>query len=281
MNVAKLRYLSSGISGRLTQPRLCPACKHSDHTTVDKKYFHSLLECRNCGLRYRYPSETNEKAKEFYQHEYSEEGLTTDLPSDEYLAKLLKTGFRKSEKDFSHVISIMSALGISPGMRVLDFGANWGYATYQFREHGFDAVAFEVSAPRAAFGERIGVTVQTELINIGGEFAAVYSSHVLEHIPNPMEALQQQLDLVKPGGVVLGHTPNGSYHRQNDSPTSYRANWGMVHPVLLTEKFISTVADGRPYFVTSNDNLEKIESWNGKQIISEMDGANMFFAIRA
>ena len=43
------------------------------------------------------------------------------------------------------------------------------------------------------------------------EFNFVYSSHVLEHTPNPIFALNEQLRVIKPNGIVYGVLPNKKY----------------------------------------------------------------------
>ena len=55
-----------------------------------------------------------------------------------------------------------------------------------------------------------GYIFYTDINEVGQGFDAVYSCHVLEHTPNPREVLLKQLSLVKPGGLVAAHTPNGS-----------------------------------------------------------------------
>jgi 2-polyprenyl-3-methyl-5-hydroxy-6-metoxy-1,4-benzoquinol methylase len=73
----------------------------------------------------------------------------------------------------------------------------------------------------AAFADKIGVKVHTSIENVGKGFDAVYSCHVLEHTPNPRKVILDQLSLVKPGGIVIGHTPNGSKHFSISERTSF------------------------------------------------------------
>ena len=39
-------------------------------------------------------------------------------------------------------------------------------------------------------------------------FDFVYSSHVIEHTPNPISALNDQLRVTKPGGMIYAVMPN-------------------------------------------------------------------------
>src|SRR5205809_58870 len=203
------RYLVGGVTGRLN-PKQCPCCRSIARETVDRKHLHVLEECQACGILYRFPYERLQQSIAFYQSAYVEPGLTTDLPSAQELQHLLATGFKGSGKDFSYHLKIFAALGLSPGARILDFGANWGYLTFQLRVAGFDADGFEISRTRARFARNLGLEIMTDKSKIRGRYDAVYSSHVLEHTCNPRATLIEQLEWVRPGGLVIAHTPNGS-----------------------------------------------------------------------
>jgi hypothetical protein len=218
---------------------------------------------------------------DFYDVGYSD-SQAIDLPDYKKLNEMLKTGFKGSDKDFTYHSSILSALKVPANGRILDFGANWGYASWQFARAGFDVASFEISKPRAAFGKKIGLTIHTDINEVGQNFDAVYSCHVLEHTPNPRDVLLKQLSLVKPGGLVAAHTPNGSQDFRMNNNTVFSASWGQVHPVLLSDGFVQSVAGSLPYIVTSDDRPEKLAYWDGvSQVNQPTDGAGLFFAIRA
>ena len=277
----RIAYMLSGLTGRLRHHPACPACGNADGRTVDRKWFHTLIECRECLLLHRFPVESAQTMSTFYDAGYAEPGLTTELPDDATLSRLLATGFKDSGKDFTYHASILTALGLQPKARILDFGANWGYASWQFARAGFDVTSFEISKPRAAYGAKLGLTIHTDLDAVGDGFDAVYSSHVLEHTPNPREALAQQLAVVKPGGLVVAHTPNGSAGFRQANPVGFNKMWGLVHPVLLTDGFVAGVAGASPLLVGSDDRPEFVAAWDGRsQVRQPADGAGLFFVIR-
>jgi len=105
---------------------------------------------------FRWPKDSIEFNKGFYQRRYRQKGLTIDLPGLELLDKLKILHFKGTEKDFSEKILILNKF-MQKG-KVLDFGCSWGYVLYQFRRAGYDAIGFEISKPRAEFGrEQLGV----------------------------------------------------------------------------------------------------------------------------
>jgi 2-polyprenyl-3-methyl-5-hydroxy-6-metoxy-1,4-benzoquinol methylase len=219
---------------------------------------------------------------DMYQDGYEQPGLTTEVPDDAKLAHLVETEFRNTDKDFRHHISIFRALGLADGARLLDYGANWGYASWQFGRAGFDVSSYEISKPRAGFGSKLGLKIHTDISNVGTGFDAVYSSHVLEHTSDPATELRTQLSLVRPGGLVIGHTPNGSTAFQAKDPKAFHLIWGKVHPVLLTEPFVLTLAEGRPCLVTSDDRPHVVATWDRvSEKVDAVDGWEQFFVIRS
>jgi hypothetical protein len=217
----------------------------------------------------------------FYETEYAEPGLTTDLPDDRCLNNLLNTGFKGSEKDFTIQLSILRALKVPPDGKILDFGANWGYASWQFARAGFNVTSFEISKHRAAFGKKLGLTIHTDIDKVGHGFDAVYSSHVLEHTTTPREVLLKQLSLVKPGGLVVAHTPNGSKGFRLKNRASFHRIWGQVHPVLLTDEFVEKFAGSLPCIVTSDDRPENVSTWDRtSQTKQPSCEGGLFFAIQ-
>jgi 2-polyprenyl-3-methyl-5-hydroxy-6-metoxy-1,4-benzoquinol methylase len=279
--IRNAKYLCAGLSCRLATPSSCPSCHSVLATTVDRKFFHLLKECGTCRLLYRYPSESASGMEVFYQENYAQPGLTTELPDDENLARLLTTKFKDSSKDFTYHMGVLRALGLRDGARLLDYGANWGYMSWQFLQAGFDVTAFEISAPRAAYGKKLGVEIHTSLGQVGQGFDMVYSCHVLEHVPDPAETLRHQLTLVRPGGLVVAHTPNGSSRHRLRHRELFHQTWGKVHPVLLTDRFVAHAAGDHPFLITSDDTPESVRTWDQQsQELRDTSGAGFFFAIR-
>jgi hypothetical protein len=281
LNRRKWAYLTQGIVRRLWHSKHCPCCGCVELRTIDRKFFHTLEQCSRCGILSRFPGDSSSQLIAFYQHDYAEPGLTTELPSQAELRRLKIGGFKDSGKDFSLVISLLQAVGIQHGDRVLDWGANWGYGTWQLRRAGFQAEGFEISKPRAQFATELGIVLATSPGEVHGPFDAVYSSHVLEHVDNPLAVIRYQLSITKPSGFVIAHTPNGSADRRRNDPVSFHSNWGQVHPFLLTDEFVTNNFRMFPLFVSSLDDPDVVRKWDREsQFLGSMFGAGLFFIIR-
>ena len=267
MNPEKLRYLVQGFIGRLSTKPACPSCASKQTEGVDQKYFHQLLRCKSCSLLFRFPREGESSMIRFYQNDYKQSGLTTDLPDDETLSTLVSSNFAGSIKDFRRFIDLFAALSLPAGTRILDFGANWGYGMYQFRRAGYSVYGFEVSAPRAAFAEKLSVEISTEWSEVisASPFDVSFSSHVIEHVPDPTEAIARQVAVLKPGGYLIAVFPHGSQSFRDSDFESFHRLWGQVHSVLPTVDYLVNTLPTDNYFVgaMTDDDLNSIATWDG------------------
>jgi 2-polyprenyl-3-methyl-5-hydroxy-6-metoxy-1,4-benzoquinol methylase len=190
----------------------CPYCGGRRTSVVARKYaLLHLRRCAACGLGFRWPKDSPGFNAAYYDERYDQPGLTTDLPDDAEVARLVASGFRGTEKDFGEKIALLRA--VCPAGRVLDFGASWGYGAVQLRQAGYDVVGFEIGRSRARYGrDRLGVSILSEPAALGrlpaGAFDAVFSNHVLEHLPEPASAFDTFARLLRPGGVLLAFVPN-------------------------------------------------------------------------
>ena len=123
---------------------------------------------RTAGYFIRFPSESAKPMADFYQAGYWEL-QATNLPDETTVASLVVTNFKDTYLDRHYHLRVIQALGIKPGMRVLDYGANWGYVTLQFKRLGFEATAFDISP----FADKIRSKVHTSIENVGKGFDAV------------------------------------------------------------------------------------------------------------
>ena len=268
----------------LRVPCICPNCgEESNFSRLDRKVVFELFRCNTCDILFRYPSDTVGGLKQFYQDSYHQSGLTTDLPSDGALHEYCARNFRGTEKDFFDVIRYFNILGAGEGSRVLDFGANWGYFAFQLKTAGYDVEAYEISQKRAAYGKKIGVDIITDFDEVSDGFDVVFSSHVIEHVPNPQSILNLCFTKLRPGGVMITFTPNGSAACFEAKRAEFHRLWGMVHPVLLTDRFFLRLAGTNPCLIVTDDGQFEAScaDWNGKtQSIGILTGTALMAVIR-
>ncbi len=237
---SKIDYLKRVVVHRLRrQPRVCPYCdEQRQHRLLGrKKLVIEILRCQRCGLIFRYPLETARDNVERYQTTYDQVEVTT-LPTEKELARFLADGF-PGNLNFEPRVRALAAL-VRSG-RVLDFGASWGYGVHQLKRAGFEATGFEISRPRARFGrQKLHVSIIDDPATLqglpGNSFDAIFSSHVIEHLPDLGAAFDLFSRLLIPGGLLFAMIPNftGSAAR-----AGLFWNWiGQDHPIAPTHEFL-------------------------------------------
>ena len=237
----RLRYLAwaarYSVGARDTN---CPACGTQATTIIRRKYLvTSLWECASCRLRFRVPKDSKEKSSHFYQDTYAQ-GFTTDCPSDEVLSSLVARNFSGAEKDFGGYIDILRAVGLKDGDSILDFGCSWGYGSWQLSHAGFKVHSYEISKPRAAFARtKLGCNVLASLADLTERVDCFFSSHVIEHLPDPNVMWNAASVVLSARGVMVCFCPNGSPGLESTyGHTTYDRLWGKVHPLLITPNFL-------------------------------------------
>lgn len=153
---------------------------------------------------------------------------------------------------------MVADLGIAPGMRIFDFGCSWGFGSWQFAQAGYDVKSFEISRPRARYARgKLGVDVIDDVTTLAGAshldgiYDLFFSNHVLEHVPSPSDAVATAKRLLKPGGLFVSITPNGSLGYRKTAPESWHRFWGKVHPNMLNDAFWAREFAEAPHFIGS------------------------------
>lgn len=263
----------------------CPYCGEISKDVIDRKYlFIRLFRCPRCNLYYRFPVDSKSQNNRFYQKKYKQrDAITTDLPDLDTLNILLTSNFSNTNKSVSTFSNIFGALYQNiplSKLSLIDYGASWGYMSYQFKNtYGMDVQAFEISKPRADYGKtHLAIDIKTTeaLLNSGVDI--FFSSHVIEHHPDINAMIQTSMRLLKEEGLFIAECPNGSLKRKNENPALYKKGWGLVHPNYLNESFYSYAFRQNPYFITTSPySLADITNWDKKtQVIhGTLNGDNI------
>ena len=261
----RVKYIQACIKKIATRKGvICPSCQHTISIIVSRKFLITALRrCQNCQLLFRTPTETAEENTSFYQENYAE-GFTTDCPSDEQLAKLLNDKFENSERDYSSIVDIIRAAGGANGNSLFDFGCSWGYGSWQLIQEGFSVESFEISVPRANYARsKLGIKVHSSLSDVQGSIDIYFSSHVLEHVTSVREAIDFGMRILKPGGLFVAFTPNGSQAFREMRGKAWNKLWGMVHPNFLDDRYYSTIFSEQNFRLFSNPyQIIEIENWH-------------------
>lgn len=207
------------------------------------------------------------------------------MPDENQLAEMKSNNFKAAENDYSSYLGVLNALGVKRGAKLLDFGCSWGYGSWQFAQNGFEVESYEISEPRRRYAVRnLDCTVHSTFADITPGFDVFFSSHVLEHVPSPKNVIELALSVVKPGGLFVAFTPNGSAPHRAKEPATWQKLWGLVHPNFLDEQYYRQQFSAYPYLLASDPyDLNEIKSWDPskeRQRVLDLSGPELLCIVR-
>ncbi len=270
----RFEYFIRSARNTLSSARqVCPNCGAPAGEVVARKYFVTVLRrCGRCLLLYRAPTDDPAWNEHFYNARYAQ-GFTTDMPTEVDLDAMKAKGFSGTPKDYQKYIKILQAVGVEPGALLFDFGCSWGYGSWQLARAGYEVWASEISRSRRAYAaENLDIRVVEDIDSFARDkakmFDCFFSAHVLEHVPSPNAVISLARKLLKPGGLFVAITPNGSMSYRDARPRSWMRLWGEVHPNFLDEAFYDSAFEKEPMLVFSRD---------GEQGVPTSDATQHFF----
>ena len=204
----------SAFAAHPAAPSACPRCESEVYTTLfrgtDRLYattnrYFNVVECSSCALLRLDPRPTPEDLARFYPETYWWE----EAPSS--AGRLAEIYRQLVLRD--HVWFVSRAIR-RPGP-VLDVGCGGGSFLHAIEGQGHPVFGSDISpkAARTAF-KRYGLsTICASLPHlpfVEGTFSVVTMFHVLEHLAEPMAALEAARRLLAPGGRLVVQVPNAA-----------------------------------------------------------------------
>jgi 2-polyprenyl-3-methyl-5-hydroxy-6-metoxy-1,4-benzoquinol methylase len=279
----KLRYFINSLKKSLRQEGYaCPSCGKPGNAPIDRKWLvTSLRRCSGCMLLYRTPTTSEAENETFYQSTYRQ-GFTTELPSKEELKRLVGSNFSGHEKDYGPYVNVLKALKVPAGSRLFDFGCSWGYGSYQLARAGFQVDAYDISRPRADYARselQVSIKDLNEVEPHG--YDVFFSAHVIEHVPSVSRMIDFGLRCLRPGGLFVAFTPNGSQTFRAGSPKNWHKLWGLNHPQLIDDTFVRARFADTPLVLASCPHpTQQIERWTRRDtLIADLSGVELLLAV--
>lgn len=123
------------------------------------------------------------------------------------------------------VVGMLAQLPLERDARILDVGCGGGALLDRLAELGFTNLS-GADPFLAADGETpLGVPLmKRDLSEVAGEFDLIMFNHSLEHVPDPVAALQVASEKLAAGGACLARVPTTS----SEAWTAYAADWVQI-----------------------------------------------------
>jgi 2-polyprenyl-3-methyl-5-hydroxy-6-metoxy-1,4-benzoquinol methylase len=172
-----------------------------------------LCRCRSCGCIFQHPLPDAAALAAFYPREY---WWTENRRSK---LSLILSRMERVYREFvalDHVRFLeRCAAGAGSGRSLLDIGCGSGTFLHLARRRGFLPHGMDVSARAVeAAQEQYRLPVRQGDIGSdvwkGSTFDFITMFHVLEHVPDPAQAIAGAGALLKPGGTLILQVPNAS-----------------------------------------------------------------------
>lgn len=172
------------------------------------------------GLVYADPRADNDTIDDFYRSTYRRFYKSASKPKWKHTARNAYIAGQRVE--------MIKSL-VAKRAAVLDIGTGSGELLYVGRKNGFDMQGIEVDQAYAQFGRKsYGAKIINESLRSAilpeQHFDMVTIFHVLEHLPDPKQALTKITATLKPGGYVLIEVPN-----IESLDTRFRQKWHPGH----------------------------------------------------
>jgi 2-polyprenyl-3-methyl-5-hydroxy-6-metoxy-1,4-benzoquinol methylase len=203
--------------------RPCPLCG----SRLFRSVFEPIKKCRGCGL-----CQVNPLGK------FRGENETEAYFLKEYLPLYLANRENSLAERRAHISAIRGYCRLPGRPRLLDVGCAIGSMLQEAKAAGWDPVGVETSEFAANYAaEHSGCPVYAGTLQKAAfpseSFDVVTLMDVIEHVPYPVDLIDEIYRVLRPGGVVFLVTPNfSSFFVRLYGPTAYGV-WPDQHIVYF------------------------------------------------
>lgn len=179
----------------------CPACGSASRPWITAKGF-PIRACRACGMKFVYPLPSD---------------VSGVYGADYFFGARAGFGYVNYDQDKQAMtpiskkyLALIAERRPARG-RLLDVGAATGVFVALAQHAGWQAEGIEISSAAVAAAKAKGLPVtEATLESLDGEsrYDAITFLDVLEHLPDPAQALRIAHRLLRPGGVIAVNVPD-------------------------------------------------------------------------
>jgi SAM-dependent methyltransferase len=184
----------------------CPLCQSESREPSYAKFgAHEVIRCRDCRVHYLYPRLTERAMLRYYESDNYFEGGTSGYSDTSYAEQE-----RALRATFKRLLQNLHKRGLTGG-QLLEIGCGYGYLLEEaegYFEHrvgtDFSPEGVRISAAKADEVYEGGI----EQISAETKFDCIIATHVIEHVYQPLEFVEQLISRAKKGGKVVLAAPD-------------------------------------------------------------------------
>jgi len=186
----------------------CPICGSAEFSIYERfgsELQSTYVRCRNCTLVYQSP-------RPKYDQHFIDSAYASYYQFSENLDLNDQTSVQHSSVNMFQE-EVQNLLKYDKRRtNVLDIGSAMGTFLFAAKPYYKKAIGLDVSEQMARFAERsTGATIYIQQFNdfsYPEKFSLIHMSHVIEHVPNPVEWLNQAKSMLEDDGVLVINVPN-------------------------------------------------------------------------
>ena len=215
---------------------VCPLCESADTAAFEVNGAPGVRRCGKCGFTFA-PAPTEKEDETLYDATFGDQNVhpTYERRGGQYVIK--------NEAKLSALLDRFEPFRKTG--RILDIGCSAAFFMHLAQKRGWKAKGVEIAPWAAEFSRKeLGVDVFNGMLqdaNLENDsFDVVFSSHVMEHIGQPLTLLREMARVLRPGGAHVTVVPTQFYsptwlvsrrfygdpppiHASFYSPATYRA----------------------------------------------------------
>jgi 2-polyprenyl-3-methyl-5-hydroxy-6-metoxy-1,4-benzoquinol methylase len=202
----------------------CNVCGvRNEHELSDRDrdgcYLRTVI-CKKCGLVYTNPRPGSSEIEQYYKHSYRLDYKGVRQPKRKHVLRAAKIAAKRISEIQGYLFS---------GMRALDIGSGGGEIVYAMRLMGINSDGLEPNEGYADYArEVLNLPIQSgrieNVILPQNSYDIITMFHVIEHLSDPLRAMQTIFSSLKPDGILVVECPNIEAHCQSPSHRLHRAH---------------------------------------------------------
>lgn len=209
------------------------------------EYSYNIFHCNSCNTNFVEPDEL---LQDIYEKIYSVDQVEG---YEQYAEIARQIKYESSPLKFlscvfSTYFSVYDFLKNKSSLKILEVGCGHGYLTYALNNSGFDATGLDVSSKaiesaKSNFGDKfICADLTSYVLSSNEKYDLVIATEVIEHVNEPVQFIENCLNLLKPGGKILITTPSKDFFVQK---AIWFTDLPPVHLFWLSKNSFDAIAD--------------------------------------